>query len=136
MRTVNVRSEDDAKLMAALQSEVFQKGLNLISSVGPAVGLLSATLGSIARYIAAGAKNRSVQQGLMAAGFDLELVDEPKLRPGTYIMAQAPAEVQGMRWSWGNYVYDRQQRAIVDARDRATLIGYNYVAIGIKPTAR
>jgi hypothetical protein len=61
------------------------------------------------------------------------LVDSAKLRLGSYVLAQAPAEVDGRPWSWNDYVYDQGRNAIVSARDPAALIPFNYVAVGIAP---
>jgi hypothetical protein len=133
MFTVNVHSQGDAQLLQALQSDVFQKGLDLVSSAGPVVGLLSVTLASLARHIAGSSENRPVQQGLVALDLDRTLVDSPKLRRGTYVLAQAPALVNGRPWSWNAYVYDRARNAIVHADDLDKLIPFNYVAVGIQP---
>ena len=54
LRTINVSSEDDARLLAVLQSDVFRGGLDLAASAGRHNGLLSQTLGSIATYLPAG----------------------------------------------------------------------------------
>jgi hypothetical protein len=132
MFTVNVHSQGDVQLLQALQSEVFQKGLDLVASVGPVVGLLSVTLASLARHIASSSQNRPVQQGLLALDLDRTLVDSAKLRLGTYVLAQAPAQVDGRPWSWNAYVYDRARNAIVCANDHDRLIPFNYVAVGIQ----
>ena len=133
MFTVNVHSQGDVQLLKALQSEVFQKGLDLVSSVGPVVGLLSVTLASLAKHIASSSENRQVQQGLVALDLDRTLVDSAKLRLGTYVLAQAPALVNGRPWSWNAYVYDRARNVIVHADDVDKLIPFNYVAVGIQP---
>jgi hypothetical protein len=133
MFTVNVHSQGDAQLLQALQSDVFQKGLDLVASVGPVVGLLSVTLASLAQHIAGNSENRPVQQGLLALDLDRTLVDSAKLRLGTYVLAQAPAQVDGRPWSWNEYVYDRARNAIVYASDHNSLIPFNYVAVGIQP---
>ena len=133
MFTVNVHSQGDVQLLRALQSEVFQKGLDLVSSVGPVVGLLSVTLASLAKHIASSSENRQVQQGLVALDLDRTLVDSAKLRLGTYVLAQAPALVNGRPWSWSAYVYDRARNVIVHADDVDKLIPFNYVAVGIQP---
>jgi hypothetical protein len=132
MFTVNVHSQGDVQLLKVLQGEVFQKGLDLVTSVGPVVGLLSATLASLARHIAGSSENRPVHQGLLALELDRTLRDTGKLRLGTYVLAQAPAEVDGRPWSWSAYVYDRARNAIVYAYDHDKLIPYNYVAVGIQ----
>jgi len=132
MFTVNVHSQGDVRLLQALQSEVFQKGLDLVASTGPVVGLLSVTLASLARHIARSSENRPVQQGLLALDLDRTLVDSAKLRRGSYVLAQAPAEVDGHPWSWNAYVYDRARNSIVYADDHDKLIPFNYVAIGIQ----
>ena len=133
MFTVNVHSRGDAALLQALQSEVFRNGLDLVASAGPVIGLLSTTLVSLARHIAGSSENRPVQQGLLALDLDRTLVDSAKLRLGTYVLAQAPAQVGGRPWSWNDYVYDRTRNAIVCAGDHDTLIPFNYVAVGIQP---
>jgi hypothetical protein len=133
MFTVNVHSQADAQLLQALQGDVFSRGLDLVASAGPVVGLLSATLVSLATAIAKGSENRPVQRGLLALDVGRTLLDSPKLRLGSYVLAQAPAEVDGRPWSWNDYVYDRGRNAIVYARDPAALIPFNYVAVGIQP---
>jgi hypothetical protein len=136
LRTINVRSEDDAKLLAVLQSDVFRAGLDVAASVGPAIGLLSQTLGSIATYFATRASNMPVQDGLLAIGLQRDLVDAPKLRLGSYVLAQAPSTVGGRLWSWADYVYDRERGVIVESRNRDAAISYNYIALGIGRTER
>ena len=69
----------------------------------------------------------------MALDLGRTLVDSPKLRRGTYVLAQAPAQVNGRAWSWNEYVYDRARNAIVQADDLDKLIPFNYVAVGIQP---
>jgi hypothetical protein len=133
MFTVNVHSQADVRLLQALQSQVFHNGLNLAASAGPVVGLLSVTLASLARYIAGTSENRPVQQGLLALDFDRTLVGSAKLRLGTYVLVQAPAQVDGRPWSWNDYIYDRDRNAIVRAADADTLIPFNYVAVGVQP---
>ena len=134
LRTINVSSEDDARLLAVLQSDVFRGGLDLAASVGPAIGLLSQTLGSIATYFASRASNKPVQDGLLAVGLQRDLVDAPKLRLGSYVLAQAPSDLGGRLWSWADYVYDRERGVIVESRNTETAIGYNYIALGIGRT--
>jgi len=132
MSTVNVHSEGDKELLRVLQSEVFQKGLDLVASTGPVVGLLSVTLDSLAKYIAGSSENRRVQTGFLGLDVDDTLSDTPKLRAGTYVLAQAPAEVNDRPWSWADYVYDRQRHVIVREAD-GRLIEFNYVTLGIQP---
>jgi hypothetical protein len=132
MSTVNVHSEGDTQLLQVLQSGVFQKGLDLVASTGPVVGLLSTTLDSLAKHIAGRSENMRVQNGLLGLDLDRTLVDTAKLRTGTYVMAQAPARVDDRPWSWGYYIYDRARNAIVHEADRDRLIEFNYVAVGIQ----
>lgn len=133
MFTVNVHSQGDVQLLHALQSDVFSQGLDLVTSAGPVVGLLSSTLISLATAIAKSSENRPVQRGLLALDVGRTLIDSAKLRLGSYVLAQAPAKVDGRPWSWNDYVYDQGRNAIVSARDRGGLIPFNYVAVGIAP---
>ena len=96
LRTINVRSEDDARLLAVLQSDVFRAGLDVAASVGPAIGLLSQTLGSIATYFATRASNMPVQDGLLAIGLQRDQAPPRFLRPraGT-VHRGRPALVMG-----------------------------------------
>jgi hypothetical protein len=135
MSTVNVHSEGDKRLLGVLQSEVFQKGLDLVASTGPVVGLLSVTLDSLAKYIAGSSENRKVQTGFLGLDLDDTLPDTPKLRAGTYVLAQAPAEVNDRPWSWADYVYDQPRHVIVRESDDR-LIEFNYVTLGIQPLSR
>jgi hypothetical protein len=133
MFTVNVHSQGDVQLLRALQGEVFSRGLDVAASAGPVVGLLSATLVSLATAIAKSSENRPVQRGLLALDLGRTLVDSPKLRLGSYVLAQAPALVNGRPWSWNDYIYDQERNAIVCECERSTLIPFNYVAVGIQP---
>ena len=134
LQTINVCSEDDEKLISALQSQVFQMGLDLVAAAGPVVLLLSTALGAIATSLASRAKNRPVHDGLLALALDSSLIDLPKLRLGTYVLVQAPAMFDGRVWSWRDYVYHRDKGAIVKTgTDQA--IPFNYVALGIARSA-
>ena len=109
-----------------------EKAAYLAAVGGPEAPTAAAPI-SLATAIAKSSENRPVQRGLLALDLGRTLVDSAKLRLGSYVLAQAPAEVDGRPWSWNDYVYDQGRNAIVSAHDPAALIPFNYVAVGIAP---
>lgn len=124
--TVNVSNRDDKRVLSFLGNDVFRKGLHLVEGVNPVVPIVAAFATGITEMIAKRTENVPVQDFFV--GLDLSAVrTRPKLREGSYVVAQVPDEA----WDWGEWVY-RETSGRVTARDDAARgMPYNYMILGV-----
>jgi hypothetical protein len=126
--TVNVQNDQDEKLLSALDSEVFKKGLKLATVAQPALAPLSEIAMGITRTVASRYRNvpvQNIQMGLDFGGPQLGA----RLAQGDYIAVQVPMQaITG--WDWSDYKFNPKVGEIVRADD-GTPIPYNYFAFGI-----
>ena len=128
--TVNVKNADDEKLLSFLDSKVFQKGLDALTVVQPAMKPLVEISSALMRAFGQRHRNVPVQNFYMGLDFG----DNPlgaRLAEGDYIAVQAPIE----KWNWSEIVYDMARGQLVRADGLVPITDYNYVVFGISKCA-
>lgn len=126
--TVNVKNDQDEALLGFLESDSMRRGLQLLSTVQPALAPLSAMAVGITRALAGRNRNVSVQDFYLGLDFTTSATGA-RLREGTYFAVQAPEEVTVSCWE--KWAYNRQSQHLV-ARDKpAAPIPYNYIAFSV-----
>lgn len=126
--TVNVQNDQDDKLLASLDSEVFKKGLKLVEVAQPALAPLAEIAVGLTKAVASRNKNvpvQNIQMGLDFGGTRLGA----RLAQGDYIAVQVPIEVL-RNWDWSAYKLDPRVGEIVRVDDGQP-IPYNYFAFGV-----
>ncbi len=126
---VNVKNEDDEKLIGFLDSDIFKAGLSLAATAQPALKPLSSMVVGLANWVATGHQNAKVQE--FQLGLDFSTIGtRAKLAEGSYIVVQIPESFQIM-WNWDDWVYRPSTGQIVAKADLTTLIPYNYLIFGV-----
>lgn len=127
--TVNVKNDDDEALLAAFESDVMKNGLQLLSTVQPAVGVVSCLAVTLTRALAKRHRNVAVQE--FSLGLDLGGAPTgARLRTGTYFAVQAPDDVAAT--CWDDWAYHRLSGLLVKRDAPNKPIPYNYVALGVR----
>jgi hypothetical protein len=127
--TVNVLNESDEKLLHLLDSDAFQAGLQLLTTLQPALAPFSALALGLTQAIAARTRNVPVQAIDLGLDFS-SIAPRPRLAEGSYIAVQIP-ESRRLEWRWEDWGYDAAASQLVSCQDPAALIPYNYLIIGI-----
>jgi hypothetical protein len=127
--TVNVKNEDDEKLIAFLDRDVFKAGLRLLKTAQPAVFPLSEMALGLITGLAKRARNVPVQDIYIGLDFGNN-AGGARLAQGTYVAVQIP-ETRTLAWNWDEWVFDQGAGRVVLKADRSTLVPYNYLAFGV-----
>jgi len=127
--TVNVKNDDDEALLGFLESDEFKVGLQLVSTVQPAIKLLSGMALGLTRTIAARNRNVPVQEFQMGLDFGATPTGA-RLAQGSYLAVQIPETFQTV-WDWSEWVYNPANGRVVSADDPTQLIPYNYLVFGV-----
>jgi hypothetical protein len=126
--TVNVKNDQDEALLGVLESDPMRRGLQLLSTVQPALGPLSTMAVGITRALAGRHRNVSVQDFYLGLDFSAS-PSGARLREGTYFAVQAPEEITASCWQ--QWAYNTQAQHLV-ARDNPTVpIAHNYIAFSV-----
>jgi hypothetical protein len=128
--TVNVKNEDDERLIAFLDRDVFKAGLKLLETAQPAVAPLSEMALGLVTGLAKRARNVPVQDIYLGLDFGSS-AGGARLAQGTYVAVQI-AETQCLAWRWDDWVFDHAAGRIVLRSDRTTLVPYNYLAFSVE----
>ncbi|HEX2533999.1 MAG TPA: hypothetical protein VHK69_09705, partial [Chitinophagaceae bacterium] len=126
--TVNVKNKDDEKFLGVLESSVFKKGLQLATTVQPALAPLSELAVGITKSIATRNRNVAVQDFYMGLDFGGARMGA-RLAQGDYIAVQIPANEQ-TSWRWKEWKYDADSGHIRKITD-GSLIPFNYIVFGV-----
>ena len=124
-RTINVKNERDESFLNFLHSGVFKTGLQLLSTVQPAVTPLSAMAFGIAEAIAQNRKNLSIQEGELGLDFNPG-PGGTHLAEGAYIVAQGPT----VQWNWSGWALNANNNLIIH-KDNQLALPYNYLIFNI-----
>jgi hypothetical protein len=127
--TVNVKNDQDEKLLAFLDSDVFRSGLKLASVAQPAVAPLSALAVGLTRALAGRNRNVPVQDFYLGLDFGANPLGA-RLAEGNYLAVQIPEANQAV-WDWDQWVYNPSNGQVVKKDNKAELIPYNYVVFGV-----
>jgi hypothetical protein len=126
--TVNVQNDQDEKLLSALDSEVFKKGLKLVEVAQPALAPFAEIAVGLTKTVASRNRNvpvQNIQMGLDFGGPQLGA----RLAQGDYLAVQVPTTELDL-WDWANYTLNPRTGEIVDV-DEGKPIPYNYLAFGV-----
>jgi hypothetical protein len=126
-RTVNVQNEQDETFLKFLDSETFRNGLNLASTIQPAIKPLSEMAFSLTKAIMTRNRNVPVQDFSIGLDFSSNPL-RPRLAEGSYLAVQVPASLKSS-WEWDDWVYCKGK--IVNRFDTAETIPFNYLAFSI-----
>ncbi len=124
--TINVNNDEDLSVLEALDSSTFQSGLELLTTMQPAIAPFTAVTVGVVKSLAKRNENIPVQKFYL--GLDFE--DAPmgiRLREGNYIAVQVPSEDQ---IDWNKWVYKPNLGAIVHKADDS-LLEYNYLVFRV-----
>ena len=125
--TVNVKNEDDQKVLGFLGSDVFKKGLQLINTINPVVPVVSGFATGIVEAFAHRNENVPVQDFYM--GLDFSAVKtRAQLQEGSYVAAQVPDLAA---WDWSQWVFKPANGQIVSRGSLTTGVPYNYVVFSV-----
>ena len=127
--TVNVKNDDDERLLAALESDVFKHGLKLATSFQPAIAPLTGLATALTKSLASRHRNVPVQDFYLGLDFTA-VATRARLCEGSYIAVQIPEKL-ALLWDWADWVYQPSSGRIVNRQQPEKLIPYNYVAIGV-----
>ncbi|HUU16306.1 MAG TPA: hypothetical protein VMW72_04085 [Sedimentisphaerales bacterium] len=127
--TVNVKNDNDKDLLGFLDSDVFKAGLQLISTIQPAITPLSGMALGLTKAIATRRRNVPVED--IHVGLDFSNIPfRARLAEGSYVVVQIPEKSKTI-WDWAEWVYDPHLSQIVKRRDHKQLIPYNYMVFGV-----
>lgn len=127
--TVNVKNDDDERLLQMLETDTFKAGLKLIETAQPAIAPLTGMAVALTRSLAARHRNVPVQDFYLGLDFS----DDPagaRLAAGSYLIVQIPETTQ-VGWHWDQWIYHRPSGRVVNKQDGKSLIPYNYLTLGI-----
>jgi hypothetical protein len=127
--TVNVSNDADEAFLGFLESDAFKAGLQLATTVQPAIGLLSETALALTKSVAAHNRNVPVQDFYMGLDFSA-IATRARLSEGSYLAVQIPETLQTV-WDWSEWVYNPNTGRVVKQADPAQLIPYNYLVFSI-----
>lgn len=127
--TINVRNEEDEKLIQFLEGDLFRSGLQILSTVHPAVALISQVSYNLTRHLASRGRNVPVQDVCLGLDFS-HLATRSRLAEGTYLVVQLPPEAI-TTWSWSEWKYNRSSGVISHSEDRFESLKYNYMVFGV-----
>jgi hypothetical protein len=127
--TVNVKNENDEKILDFLGSDVFQSGLKLATTAQPAIAPLTSMAVGITNMLAKRNRNVPVQDIFMG----LDFTNTPhvaRLAQGSYVAVQIP-EKDLVEWDWDKWVYNTKNGRIVKKTNKRQLIPYNYLVFSV-----
>lgn len=126
-RTINVGSKGDEDFLAALSGGSFRDGLNLLTTVQPAlkpfVGLASSVVGAVLKR----SKNKQIHS--FNLGFDFsESQTSVALRHGSFAIIQTDDH----DWDWSKLAWNVSSQRVVQ-KDTGAAIPFNYLILKISP---
>jgi hypothetical protein len=126
--TVNVKNEDDERLLAFLDGDVFKAGVRLLNTAQPALVPFSAMAVSLTKAVAA--RNRNVTVQSVDVGLDFSTIStRARLAEGSYVIVQVPGPLLAV-WRWDDWIFDAPSGRIAHRSD-GSMIPYNYVVLGV-----
>jgi hypothetical protein len=124
--TVNVKNDADEALLQALESKPFQNGLNLLTTLQPAIAPFTEITLGVVKMLAARNQNVAVQKFYLGLDFEQAALGV-RLAQGNYIAVQVPNETT---IDWSRWVFNQNTGAIVHKANSEPL-DYNYVVFRI-----
>ncbi len=125
-RTVNVKNDDDEKLLSFISSETFKNGLQLVNNTNPMTPVVTKFATGIFEVVAKRNRNVAVQD--IDLGLDFSSIStRPKIAQGSYIAIQTPIQ----NWDWSKWSFYPETGEILSADADRKPIPYNYVVFSI-----
>ncbi len=125
-RTVNVKNEDDEKLLGFMNSDTFKNGLQLINTSNPLTPVVTKFATGIVETM--GKKNRNIPVQDIDMGLDFSTVStKPKLSEGSYIAIQTPVQ----NWDWSAWKFYPESGQVLSADSDRKPIPYNYIIFSV-----
>jgi hypothetical protein len=125
--TVNVKNDNDEKLLGFLNSDVFNNGLKLLDTVNPALPVIT----EFAKGLTSGILKRNENIPVQNIFVGLDFANTPggaKLAQGSYVAVQVPRVEE---WDWSEWVYNPKNGQIVPRGNPKGTVPYNYLAFGV-----
>lgn len=126
-RTINVGSKGDEDFLAALSGGSFRDGLNLLTTVQPAlkpfVGLASSLVGAVLKR----SKNKQIHSFNLGLDFS-ESRTSVALRHGSFAVIQTDDH----DWDWSRLAWNVSSQRIL-RKDTGAVIPFNYLILKISP---
>jgi hypothetical protein len=133
-QTVNVKNSDDERFLEFMESDLFQRGLQLMKTVQPAIAPLAQMTAGITKSLLK--RNRNVKVQEFHLGLDFSQVPTgARLAEGAYVVVQIP-DTLAEDWDWADWVYKPTTGNIVMRDDLQTRIPFNYVVFGVSRIGR
>jgi hypothetical protein len=127
--TVNVANDADEAFLTFLESDAFKAGLQLATTMQPAIGLFSETALALTKAIAEHNRNVPVQDFYMGLDFG-NIPTRARLAEGSYLAVQIPEDLLSI-WDWSDWVYSPNTGQVTHTSDPTQLIPYNYLVFSI-----
>lgn len=124
-RTINVCSDQDETLLAALSSGPFRDGLSLLTTAQPALKPFVGLAGSLVTSVLSRSKNKPIYSFKMGLDFEPSRTSA-KLRHGSFIVIQGDSS----EWRWNDVVWNTSAQQLVRKHDGSTL-EYNYLVFRV-----
>jgi hypothetical protein len=125
--TVNVKNDDDEKLIGFINSDVFNNGLKLLDTLNPALPVITEFAKGLTSQILKRNENVPVQNIFVGLDFS-STPGGAKLAEGSYIAVQVPRVEE---WDWSEWVYNPKNGQIVPRGNPKGGVPYNYLAFGV-----
>ena len=127
--TINVKNEQDQKILDILNEDVFKIGIQLVSTLQPVLAPFSALAVGLAKVLCN--RNNNINIGPFRIGFDFSTIPlRDHLAEGSYIVTQLPEELQ-RTWDWIDWAYRMDSGLILKKADPQQRIPYNYLIFSI-----
>lgn len=127
---VNVKNEEDERVLKWLQSPFFRSGLTLITMpINQLIAPVSELGIALVSLLADRYKNYTAQNFEMGLDFGTD-PRYARLAEGDYIAVQIPESMKRV-WDWEQWVYDPSSGQVVDYYDHTQLIPYNYIVFSV-----
>lgn len=115
--------------MTLLESNAFKAGLQLATTMQPAIGLFSETALALTKAIAEDSRNVPVQDFYMGLDFS-SIPTRERLADGSYLAVQIPEALLSI-WDWSDWVYNPNSGQVTHTADPTQPIPYNYLVLSI-----
>lgn len=126
VRTVNVKNEDDEKLLAFMSSDTFKNGLQLINATNPMTPVVTKFATGLVETI--GKRNQNVAVQDIDLGLDFSTIStRPKISEGSYVAIQTPIQ----NWDWTKWKFFPESGQILSNDASKLPIPYNYIVFSI-----
>lgn len=127
---VQIEVESDRVIYETINSQAFQRGLQLISQSQPVLAPFVGLVEGLRKRIDISdtkKKNYPVMRQMVGLSFQSN-PNIARIRKGTYFVVQYPRSVD---WNWSDCVYDRQTSTLRYANDKSE-IPYNSVSFSVE----